>query len=70
MTSYKPVCYGAETLKLENRDQAEDEGWCLAKHFKLHLHPQSMGTPEKLKLYRKDAKSARVLGMVSDRSLL
>lgn len=50
---YKPVCYGAEALKLENRDQAEDKGWCLAKHFKLHLHPQSMPTQEKLELHRK-----------------
>lgn len=47
------MCYGAEVLKSENQDQAEDEGWSLAKYFKLHLHPQSMNSQEKLKLHRK-----------------
>ncbi|CUA75815.1 ER membrane protein complex subunit 1 [Rhizoctonia solani] len=47
----KPQCFGAETVSLEARDRAEDEGWSLAKYFKLHLHPQSMRTQDRLTLY-------------------
>lgn len=46
----KPTCFGAEALKPENQDRAEDEGWSLAKHFKLHLHPQSMAIQDRLAL--------------------
>jgi len=34
--------FGAEALSAEVEEEAEEEGWTLAKHFKLHLHPQSM----------------------------
>ncbi|CAE6466461.1 unnamed protein product [Rhizoctonia solani] len=44
-------CFGAEAVTLEKRHQAEDEGWVLAKYFKLHLHPQSMRTQDRLTLY-------------------
>ncbi|KDN38882.1 hypothetical protein RSAG8_09163, partial [Rhizoctonia solani AG-8 WAC10335] len=40
----EPQCFGAEAVTLDARDRAEDEGWSLAKYFKLHLHPQSMRT--------------------------
>ncbi|KAJ1310673.1 hypothetical protein OPQ81_009200 [Rhizoctonia solani] len=47
----RPRCFGAEALTLENRDRAEEEGWELAKFFKLHLHPQSMRSQDRLTLY-------------------
>ncbi|EUC65714.1 heat shock 70 kDa protein 12A [Rhizoctonia solani AG-3 Rhs1AP] len=47
----EPQCFGAETLTLDARDQADEEGWSLAKYFKLHLHPQSMRTQDRLTLY-------------------
>ncbi|KAG8690508.1 hypothetical protein FRC11_011049, partial [Ceratobasidium sp. 423] len=47
----KAQCFGAEATTLDARDAAEDEGWSLAKYFKLHLHPQSMRTQGRLTLY-------------------
>ncbi|KAF8761577.1 ATP binding [Rhizoctonia solani] len=47
----QPQCFGAEAVTLEKRDQAEEEGWSLAKYFKLHLHPQSMRSQDRLTLY-------------------
>ncbi|ELU37938.1 hypothetical protein AG1IA_08033 [Rhizoctonia solani AG-1 IA] len=47
----EPQCFGAEAVTLEKRDQAEEEGWSLAKYFKLHLHPQSMRSQDRLTLY-------------------
>ncbi|CAE6523685.1 unnamed protein product [Rhizoctonia solani] len=47
----EPQCFGAEAVTLDARDRAEDEGWSLAKYFKLHLHPQSMRTQDRLTLY-------------------
>ncbi|KAF8337473.1 uncharacterized protein EI90DRAFT_2968350 [Cantharellus anzutake] len=38
----KATAFGAEALSAEMQDEAEDNGWILAKHFKLHLHPQTM----------------------------
>ncbi|KAF8328516.1 uncharacterized protein EI90DRAFT_2974277 [Cantharellus anzutake] len=40
--SKKATAFGAEALSAEMQDEAEDSGWTLAKHFKLHLHPQTM----------------------------
>ncbi len=36
------AAFGAETLSAAMEDEAEENGWTLAKHFKLHLHPQTM----------------------------
>ena len=36
------AAFGAEALSAEIEDEAEEKGWTLAKHFKLHLHPQTM----------------------------
>jgi hypothetical protein len=33
---------GADTLTDETKVEAEDEGWHLVRHFKLHLHPDTM----------------------------
>ncbi|KAF8305224.1 uncharacterized protein EI90DRAFT_3001470 [Cantharellus anzutake] len=38
----KATAFGAEALTAETQDEAEDNGWILARHFKLHLHPQTM----------------------------
>jgi len=38
----KATAFGAEALSAEIEDEAEEKGWTLAKHFKLHLHPQTM----------------------------
>ena len=35
------VAFGAEALSAEMEDEAEEKGWTLAKHFKLHLHPET-----------------------------
>lgn len=34
--------FGAEARQTKILNQAEDEKWCLAEHFKLHLHPTTM----------------------------
>jgi hypothetical protein len=49
----KAVSFGAEALKPEIIDQAELEGWQLARQFKLHLHPDSMKQRHQLKIQRK-----------------
>ncbi|CAE6446619.1 Heat shock 70 kDa protein 12A OS=Homo sapiens GN=HSPA12A PE=1 SV=2 [Rhizoctonia solani AG-1 IB] len=41
-TDKEAVSFGAEALSPQAEDDAEDNGWQLAKHFKLHLHPGSM----------------------------
>ncbi|KAJ1303479.1 hypothetical protein OPQ81_011666 [Rhizoctonia solani] len=41
-TDKKAVSFGAEALKPEIAEKAEDEEWQLARHFKLHLHPDAM----------------------------
>ncbi|KDQ12464.1 hypothetical protein BOTBODRAFT_34432 [Botryobasidium botryosum FD-172 SS1] len=42
--------FGAEARKSDVLDQAEDGGWKLAKHFKLHLHPDSMKSSHQITL--------------------
>ncbi|KDQ12466.1 hypothetical protein BOTBODRAFT_34434 [Botryobasidium botryosum FD-172 SS1] len=42
--------FGAEARSSEVLDQAEDHGWHLAKHFKLHLHPANMRHQHRIKL--------------------
>ena len=39
---YQAAAFGAEALSADIEDEAEEKGWTLAKHFKLHLHPQTM----------------------------
>ncbi|EUC60258.1 heat shock 70 kDa protein 12A, partial [Rhizoctonia solani AG-3 Rhs1AP] len=36
------VSFGAEAYSSQAEEDAEDNGWSLAKHFKLHLHPESI----------------------------
>ncbi|KAJ1299868.1 hypothetical protein OPQ81_002662 [Rhizoctonia solani] len=38
----KAVSFGAETRKPETEERAEEEQWQLARHFKLHLHPNAL----------------------------
>ncbi|EUC60684.1 heat shock 70 kDa protein 12A [Rhizoctonia solani AG-3 Rhs1AP] len=38
----KAELFGAEALSRDGRDTAEDRGWFLAKHFKLHLQPKDL----------------------------
>ncbi|CAE6366755.1 unnamed protein product, partial [Rhizoctonia solani] len=38
----KPASFGASALKRGVEQKAEEEHWKLARHFKLHLHPQAM----------------------------
>ena len=33
---------GAEAVTIDAKNDALDNKWCLAKHFKLHLHPSTM----------------------------
>ncbi|ELU39033.1 hypothetical protein AG1IA_06935 [Rhizoctonia solani AG-1 IA] len=46
----KAVAFGAEALLPAIEEQAEDNGWVLAKYFKLHLHPADMQAKHDLKL--------------------
>ncbi|KAF8594085.1 hypothetical protein BDV93DRAFT_482080 [Ceratobasidium sp. AG-I] len=46
----KAVSFGAEALSHQAEEDAEDNHWKLAKHFKLHLHPSDMKTKHALKL--------------------
>ncbi|KAG8762537.1 hypothetical protein FRC11_009011, partial [Ceratobasidium sp. 423] len=48
--SKKAVSFGAEALTRLVEQQAEDDGWALAQHFKLHLHPNDMKAKHSLKL--------------------
>lgn len=49
----QPVSFGSEALKPETLAVAEDEKWQLARHFKIHLHPESMQQEHKLRAQRK-----------------
>ncbi|CAE6493121.1 unnamed protein product [Rhizoctonia solani] len=49
-SNQKAVAFGAEAQLDEVEEQAEDNCWFLAKHFKLHLHPDDMKTKHNLKL--------------------
>ncbi|KAB5593090.1 Heat shock protein HSP70 [Ceratobasidium theobromae] len=44
------VAIGAEALLPQIEERAEDEGWSLARHFKLHMHPSNMQTEYNLQL--------------------
>ncbi|CAE6460917.1 unnamed protein product [Rhizoctonia solani] len=44
------VSFGAEVLSPRIQAEADDNGWQLAKHFKLHLHPKDLRTKHKLAL--------------------
>ncbi|KAG9103545.1 hypothetical protein FRC06_010030 [Ceratobasidium sp. 370] len=48
--SGKAVSFGAEALSHQAKENAEDNNWQLAKHFKLHLHPNDMKVKHDLKL--------------------
>ncbi|KAG8737712.1 hypothetical protein FRC10_007911 [Ceratobasidium sp. 414] len=39
-----------EALSHQAEEDAEDQGWRLAKHFKLHMHPSDMKAKHKLKM--------------------
>ncbi|KAG8793239.1 hypothetical protein FRC12_003456 [Ceratobasidium sp. 428] len=45
----KAVSFGAEAAKVTTGD-AEDQGWRLVRHFKLHLHPKTMQQKYDLKV--------------------
>ncbi|CAE7229260.1 unnamed protein product [Rhizoctonia solani] len=47
-TSREPMSFGAEATSDEMEDNAEDQNWLLAKHFKLHLHPNELRTRDNL----------------------
>ncbi|KDN48295.1 hypothetical protein RSAG8_02887, partial [Rhizoctonia solani AG-8 WAC10335] len=49
-TNKKAVSFGAEAQLCTTEGQAEDNGWVLAKYFKLHLHPSDMQAKHELKL--------------------
>ncbi|CAE6537666.1 unnamed protein product [Rhizoctonia solani] len=46
----KAVAFGAEALSHTIEEEAEDNGWFLAKYFKLHLHPSDMLAKHEIKL--------------------
>ncbi|CAE6454000.1 unnamed protein product [Rhizoctonia solani] len=49
-TDKEAVSFGAEALSPQAEDEAEDNEWQLARHFKLHLHPGSMRSEHGLAL--------------------
>ncbi|KAJ1303450.1 hypothetical protein OPQ81_011639 [Rhizoctonia solani] len=49
-TNKRAVSFGAEAQSYTTEEQAEDNGWALAKYFKLHLHPSDMQARHELKL--------------------
>ncbi|CAE6372167.1 unnamed protein product, partial [Rhizoctonia solani] len=49
-TTQKAVAFGAEAQLDEIKEQVEDNEWFLAKHFKLHLHPDNLKAKHDLKL--------------------
>jgi hypothetical protein len=44
------VSFGAEAASPQAEGDAEDHGWNLARHFKLHIHPEDMKAKYNLKL--------------------
>lgn len=40
--------FGAEAETSDAQDDADDGGWELARHFKLHLHPYELRTKDNL----------------------
>jgi hypothetical protein len=56
------VSFGAEALSHQAEEDAEDQGWQLAKHFKLHLHPTDLKAKHGLVVDRKNPeRSLRVV---------
>ncbi|QRV92559.1 hypothetical protein RhiJN_20577 [Ceratobasidium sp. AG-Ba] len=49
-TEGKAVSFGAEAASPQADEDAEDNNWRLAKHFKLHLHPSDMRARHDLEL--------------------
>ncbi|CUA74398.1 hypothetical protein RSOLAG22IIIB_11193 [Rhizoctonia solani] len=49
-TDKEAVSFGAEALSPQAEEDAEDDGWQLAKNFKLHLYPESMRNEYSLNL--------------------
>ncbi|QRW06686.1 hypothetical protein RhiLY_05685 [Ceratobasidium sp. AG-Ba] len=49
-TEGKAVSFGAEAASPQAEEDAEDNNWRLAKHFKLHLHPSDMRARHDLEL--------------------
>lgn len=49
-TDGKAVAFGAEATSPQAEEDAEDNDWRLAKHFKLHLHPRDMRARHDLEL--------------------
>ncbi|KAJ1303451.1 hypothetical protein OPQ81_011640 [Rhizoctonia solani] len=49
-SSKKAVSFGAEAQLFTTEEKAEDNGWVLARYFKLHLHPSDMQARHELKL--------------------
>lgn len=47
------MMFGAEAVTADAKDDAEDEGWELAQHFKLHLHPYELRTKHNLETQSK-----------------
>ncbi|CAE7118395.1 unnamed protein product [Rhizoctonia solani] len=43
-----PMSFGADATSFTVEDKAEDQKWLLAKHFKLHLHPDELRTRDNL----------------------
>lgn len=41
---------GAEATTFDAKAEANEKNWQLAKHFKLHLHPENLRTEHKLKM--------------------
>ncbi|KAG8707504.1 hypothetical protein FRC09_001781 [Ceratobasidium sp. 395] len=50
VTDKQAVSFGAEALTHQAEEEAEDHGWQLAKHFKLHLHPADLTAKHGLEL--------------------
>ncbi|KAF8317320.1 hypothetical protein DL93DRAFT_2076909 [Clavulina sp. PMI_390] len=44
----EPVLCGAEANTIDAKAEADEKGWQLAKHFKLHLHPEKLREEHKI----------------------
>ncbi|CAE6433902.1 unnamed protein product [Rhizoctonia solani] len=47
---FQAVSFGAEALTSEIQEEAEENDWQLAQHFKLHLHPPTLLAKHKITL--------------------
>lgn len=57
--------FGAEATTEDAKDDAEEEQWELAEHFKLRLHPAELRATHKISTKSKcpNGKSPRKIGM-------